>query len=319
MILDLLATKLEADVNQVQRLKYDIHRNRRVGSLRKAERSMAQIIRFNDLEPSWTTKQAKEPGFMRWLITWVGGPAGHINTNPGIAVESTQCAVGMMYLPRGQRQAGKHTHGVTEIYVVLQGKLDGFDASGRPHRAGPLDCTYIPAGCPHGVRNCGLQDVVLIWVHDGIERSGTAVYYADDHEFTNAPPIELVRFADLEPDWSGPGARTPGTMRWSVDWVGNRATAAENRSAATVPNPRVAIGLTVLEPGHSVPAEPLPVPRLYLVAEGQAITDIGENKITLGYLDGLHLPAAEQATLRNNGPQPLRLLWVDTYSAPLKP
>ena len=96
----------------------------------------------------------------------------------------------MMYLPRGQRQAGRHTHGVTEIYVVLQGELEGFDASGHPHRAGPMDCTYIPAGCPHGVRNCGLQDVILIWVHDGIERDGIAIYYADDHEFTNAPPIQ---------------------------------------------------------------------------------------------------------------------------------
>ena len=184
---------------------------------------MPRIVRFRDLEPSWTTKQAKEPGFMRWLVTWVGGPAGHINTNPGIAIESTQCAIGMMYLPRGQRQAGRHTHGVTEIYVVLQGELEGFDASGKPHRAGPMDCTYIPAGCPHGVRNCGLQDVILIWVHDGIERDAAfAIYYADDHEFTNAPPIQLVRFGDLEPDWSDPGARTPGTMRWSVNWVGDR-------------------------------------------------------------------------------------------------
>jgi mannose-6-phosphate isomerase-like protein (cupin superfamily) len=191
---------------------------------------MPRIVRFRDLEPSWTTKQAKEPGFMRWLVTWVGGPAGHINTNPGIAIESTQCAIGMMYLPRGQRQAGRHTHGVTEIYVVLQGELEGFDASGHPHRAGPMDCTYIPAGCPHGVRNCGLQDVILIWVHDGIERDGIAIYYADDHEFTNAPPIQLVRFGDLEPDWSDPGARTPGTMRWSVNWVGDREDSRNHNS-----------------------------------------------------------------------------------------
>ena len=48
---------------------------------------MPRIVRFRDLEASWTTKQAREPGFMRWLVTWVGGPAGHINTNPGIAIE----------------------------------------------------------------------------------------------------------------------------------------------------------------------------------------------------------------------------------------
>jgi mannose-6-phosphate isomerase-like protein (cupin superfamily) len=272
---------------------------------------MPRIIQFRELEPSWNTKQAKEAGFMRWLITWVGGPAGFINTNPGTAVESTQCAVGMMYLPRGQRQAGKHTHSVTEIYVVLQGELEGFDASGHPHRAGLMDCTYIPAGCPHGVRNCGLTDVILVWVHDGIERNGTAVYYADDHEFINAPPMQLVRFADLEPDWSGPGARTPGTMRWSVNWVGNRADVRNHNPATAMHNAKIAIGMTLLEPGHSHPAEALPVSRLYLVAEGEAITDIGVGITTLGHLNGLHLPAGETATLRNNGPHPLRLLWVD--------
>jgi mannose-6-phosphate isomerase-like protein (cupin superfamily) len=272
---------------------------------------MPRIVRFRDLEPTWTTKQAKEPGFMRWLVTWVGGPVGHINTNPGTAVESTQHAVGMMYLPRGQRQAGKHTHGVTEIYVVLQGELEGFDASGQPHRAGPMDCTYIPPGCPHGVRNCGLDDVILIWVHDGIERNGAAVYYADDHEFTNAPAIELVRFADLQPDWSASGARTPGTMRWSVNWVGNQRDLHNHNAAIAIHNAKIGIGLTVLEPGHSNPAEVLPVSRLYLIVEGEAITDAGGHITTLGRLDGLHLPVGETARLRNNGPQPLRLLWVD--------
>lgn len=269
---------------------------------------MPRIVRFRDLEPSWNTKQAKEPGFMRWLVTWVGGPAGHINTNTGVSVESTQCAVGMMYLPRGQRQAGKHTHGVTEIYVVLQGTLEGFDASGHPHRAGPMDCTYIPAGCPHGVRNCSLDDVVLIWVHDGIERNGTAVYYPDDHEFADVPPVELVRFADLEPDWTGPGARTPGTMRWSAGWVGNREDALHRKS---IHNARVAVGMTALEPGHTIPAELLPAPRLYLVIDGEAVTDIGTGVTVLGHLDGLHLPPGETARIRNNGPRPLRLLWVD--------
>jgi mannose-6-phosphate isomerase-like protein (cupin superfamily) len=280
---------------------------------------MPRIIRFRDLEPSWNTKQAKEPGFMRWLVTWLGGPAGHINTNPGTAIESTRCAVGMMHLPRGQRQAGKHTHGVTEIYVVLQGELEGFDASGRPHRAGPMDCTYIPPGCPHGVRNCGLEDVVLIWVHDGIERNGTAIYYPDDHEFGDVPPIELVRFADLAPDWSGPGTKEPGTMRWTVNWVGG-PPGSSNPDPAAIPNPRVSIGMTVLEPGHRIPSAALPVSRLYLVVDGEAITHIGAGTVSLGRLDGLHIPAGEAVGLRNNGPGSLRLLWTDeTTPAEIRP
>ena len=271
---------------------------------------MARIVRFRDLEPSWGTKQAKEPGFMRWLVTWLGGPAGHINTNPGTAIETTHCAVGMMYLPVGQRQAGRHIHGVTEIYVVLQGELEGFDASGHPHRAGPMDCTYIPEGCPHGVRNCGTEDVILIWAHDGVERNGTAVYFGDDHLFNDAPPIELVRFADLEPDWSEPGARTPGTMRWSVNWVGGLA-GSPNHSKAAVANGKIAIGMTVLEPGHTHPAETMAVSRLYLVAGGEAITDVGDGTTALGRLDGLHVPPGDLVAIRNNGPGSLRLLWVD--------
>ena len=54
----------------------------------------ADHIRFRDLEPTWTTKRAREPGFMRWLITWVGGPEGHINTNPGVAVDSNAAPKG---------------------------------------------------------------------------------------------------------------------------------------------------------------------------------------------------------------------------------
>ena len=280
---------------------------------------MPRIVRFRDLEPSWATKQATEPGYLRWLVTWVGGPAGHVNTNPGTAIESTQCAVGLMYLPRGQRQAGKHVHGVTEIYVVLDGELEGFDASGHPHRAGPMDCTYIPVGCPHGVRNCGLEDVVLLWVHDGIERNGAAVYYPDDHAFANAPPIELVQFQDLAPDASEPGAREPGTMRWSVNWVGGLAGSRNHNPAAAVPNAKVAIGMTVLEPGHKLPAEILAVSRLYLVAGGEAVADIGAGATPLARLDGLHLPAGETAVLRNHGPQPLRLIWVDNAPAAALP
>ncbi len=279
---------------------------------------MARIVRFRDLEPTWTTKQAKEPGFMRWLVTWVGGPDGFINTNPGTAVESDRCAIGMMYLPRGQRQAGRHTHGVTEIYVVLQGELEGFDASGHSHRAGPLDCTYIPPGCPHGVRNSGMDDVVLIWVHDGIERNGTAVYYPDDHIFGDVPAIEFVRFADLEPDWSEPGARVPGTMRWSARWVhGGEATPADTKRGA-IRNDRVSIGLTVLEPGHALPDTASPVTRLWLVTGGVAIVNHRTGNEILGHLDGLHLPAGDTVAIRNNGPETLRLLWIDDAPHPAR-
>ena len=269
---------------------------------------MPRLIRFRDLEPTWTTKQAREAGFMRWLATWVGGPPGHINTNPGVAVESDRIAIGMMYLPRGQRQAGVHTHSVTEIYVILQGELEGLDASGHPHRAGPLDCTYTPPGCPHGVRNCGMQDVVLIWIHDGIERNGTAVYYPDSHHFGDVPSMAVVPFAGLDADWSGPGARTPGTMHWSTRWV---QAGGGTLTGGAIRNDRISIGMTVLDPGHSLPADPLPMTRHYLVIGGTAITPYQDRNEVLTWLDGLYVPSGETVVFRNNGPEPLRLLWVE--------
>ncbi len=272
---------------------------------------MPSIVRFQDLEPTWTTARAREAGYMRWLVTWVGGPAGFINTNPQVAIGSTRCAVGLMVLPPGQRQAGRHVHGITEIYVVLDGTLEGFDASGHPHRAGALDCTAIPAGCPHGVRNCGTDDVVLVWVHDGIERSDVATYYPDDHVFGDVPAIDLVRFADLAPDWSAPGAGEPGSMRWSVAWVGGLAGSPGAAASPTVHNERVAVGLTVVEPGHRVPAVSLPVSRFCLVTRGTAIADGRTGATVLERLDGIQLPAGDTVALRNNGPGSLHLLWVD--------
>ena len=57
---------------------------------------------------------------LRSLITWMGGPPGHINSNPEQAIESLNCAVGLMDMPVGNRQPGVHTHTMTEIYIILE-------------------------------------------------------------------------------------------------------------------------------------------------------------------------------------------------------
>jgi hypothetical protein len=149
---------------------------------------------------------------------------------------------------------------------------------------------------------------VLIWVHDNIERNDAAVYLPDDYLSNDAPPIERLCFADLPPDWSEIGAREPGTMRWSINWVGGLAGSPDPNPDLAIRNDKVSIGMTMLEPGHAVPAETRSVSRLYLVVQGEAITNIGN----LGRLDGLHLAPGETAKIRNNGPAPLQLLWVDS-------
>ena len=114
-----------------------------------------RLVRNRDLAPSWIVLRAREPGFQRSLITWMGGPEGYINTNPGVAIESGHCAVGLMDMPVGNRQPGVHTHTIDEIYVILEGHCESFDGVGATHlgraveySSGLLSCTRIRRQVP---------------------------------------------------------------------------------------------------------------------------------------------------------------------------
>ena len=269
----------------------------------------ARIVRADDLEPTWTVKQAKEPGFMRSLITWVGGPEGYINTNPGVAVETERCVIGLMRMPAGNRQAGVHVHSVTEIYVILKGRCESFDGEGRRHVAGALDCLYIPAGVPHGVRTAGDEELELIWVHDAIERWGVSTYLEGPGPFPVKDEVRLIRFDDLEPQWTAPGAKDVGTLRWTVNWVAG-PEGRDRGAGFAATNPRMALGLTVVSPWNRH------LPGLHagdettVVLSGAAIVEIGDDRQRIGRLDAIHRPAGCESGLRNAGDAPLYLLWV---------
>ena len=270
--------------------------------------NVARAILNRDLEPSWAVKQAKEPGFMRTLITWVGGPEGYINTNPDCAVVSQDCAVGMMRMPVGNRQAGVHTHTITEIYVILKGEVESFDGVGNRHRAGPLDCLYIPPGVPHAVRTVGDTDLELIWLHDGIEKLGTAVYLDGPGPFPADDEVRLIRFADLDPDWGGAQAKEGGHLRWSVNWVAEPNT-RRNRGIA-VPNARLGVGATVILPGNAHVSHAHPHPETYVVIRGKALARFDGKTIHLSPLDAVYVPPDAPHALRNAGDEPLYLLWA---------
>jgi mannose-6-phosphate isomerase-like protein (cupin superfamily) len=272
-----------------------------------------RAIRNNDLEPSWSVKQAKEPGFMRSLITWVGGPEGYINTNPDVSVISHNCAVGLMRMPVGNRQAGVHIHSVTEIYVILKGEVESFDGVGNVHRARPLDCLYIPAGVPHGVRTVGDTDLELIWLHDAIERVGVSVYLDDAGPFPAADEVKLVRFVDLTPDWGGDKAKEGGYLRWSASWVAGPPGTVGRNPDKTVTNARLAVGVTVILPGNSHVSHMHSHPETYVVMRGRAIFRHQGENIELGRLDAVHFPPAVPHALRNSGDEPLYVLWVHDY------
>jgi mannose-6-phosphate isomerase-like protein (cupin superfamily) len=245
-------------------------------------------------------------------LGWVGGPPGFIHPNRGVAPVSENTVVGMMNLPVGQRQKGLHYHSVTEIYVILRGELEGYDGRGQTHRAGPGDCMYIPKGVPHGVRNCGTEDCDLIWVHDGIEKIGTSVYYMDG--IVTGPPqvedISIIYYKDLEPSYAAHRAKEIGCMRSIVSWVaGPDGHENFNRGVATESD-KVAIGMTVLQPAQKSVPHTHENAEVYVVMSGKAVINLGKGNEEINKLDGVYIPAGNVHSVRNHGHEPLCIMWV---------
>jgi len=269
-------------------------------------RAVPAVIRFDTLEPSWAVKRATEPGFHRWLVSWMGGPDGTVNFNPGQAAPSRRAAMGFMAMPQGNRQAGVHVHSVAEIYVILKGEIEGFDHTGAPHRAGPFDCIYIPAGVPHGVRSVGCQDLHLVWVHDAIERLGVSQYL--DAAAPDATP-ERIRIVSLPNGVLTADAGGPDGSR--VGYVGD--------GAGEVPNAGIRLGLHSLpsgaaerfEAGSGACAGSEVGASILINAGGAAVVRLADRSETLGYLDAVHLPPGTGATIWNSRDAPVRLLRLD--------
>ncbi|OAL36765.1 hypothetical protein AYO20_03820 [Fonsecaea nubica] len=279
------------------------------------------LVRFSDLEPSWHVPGAKVPGTMRWLISWVGGPAGYINSSPGKAVENEDIGVGFMYLPVGQRQQGLHYHEVTEIYIIIKGFLEGYDGTGKSHRAGPMDLINIPAGVPHGVRNCGSEDVEMVWLHDGVEKKGVTVYCTTEEDIRNAPgkePITIVSLKDLEPCWSLPRAKEPEFLRWSINWIGGPSGYQNLNRGLAVESEKITAGLTVLMPGNKQPPYAQEqVSETCIIAGGKAVINLGQGNTEVGYLDCLYFPPGLTHSLRNHGTEPAYILWAHSKANPI--
>ena len=269
-----------------------------------------KIIRNIDLEPAWNVKQAKEPGFMRSLISWVGGPEGFLNENPGQAAISGRCAVGLMRMAVGNRQAGVHFHSVAEIYVILKGQVESFDGVGNRHRAGPLDCLYIPAGVPHAVRTIGDEDLELIWLHDGLEKNGTSVYLDGPGPFPASDTVSLIAFRDLEPSWEAKGAKEPGYLRWFVNWVGGRDDHVNFNPSEAVASDKVGLGLMSLLPANKEVPHSHAAAEVNIVLRGKVVTKIDNQVVELGPLDALYCPAEQVHALRNHGDVAADVLWI---------
>ncbi|KAJ5924903.1 hypothetical protein N7454_007542 [Penicillium verhagenii] len=273
----------------------------------------SKIVPRATLEPQWHVPGAKEPGFIRYLINWVGGPAGYINPNKTAAAISEEAVVGLMNLPFGQKQKGIHYHSVAEIYIIIRGELEGYDGNGHITRAGPLDCMYIPAGVPHGVRNSGPEDCDIIWVHDGIEKIGTSVYFFDG-EVPTTPQVDkisVIPYSELEPNYiCHKGKQNEFQRRWVVNWVGGPPGFTNFNPETAVTSNEIAIGMTILLPGEESVLHRHITAKTYVVVRGKASLHLEGKKHELSELDGVYVVQGDLHSVQNNGEEPLHLLWV---------
>ncbi|MCJ1301263.1 hypothetical protein MMC08_004062 [Hypocenomyce scalaris] len=282
-----------------------------MGSLKEVA---SDIIRWQDLEPSWTVPDAKVAGHMRWLVSWVGGKPGTINCNQGVATISENTVVGLMSLGVGQRQKGLHYHTITEIYFIVKGEVESFDHTNKTHRAGYMDCIYIPKGVPHGVRNCGTEDVELIWIHDGVEKKGASTYFLDGvvpADYKSPGEVSLVRYKDLEPSYAAFGAKEPPHLRWAINWVAGGDGYENFSKGFAVTSDQVSVGLSVIGPGHKNVPHEHETAEVYVILKGKAMLNLGPGKnFEVDRLDGAYMPAGEIHSIRNHGHEPLYLMWV---------
>jgi mannose-6-phosphate isomerase-like protein (cupin superfamily) len=266
------------------------------------------VVRLDDLKPFWGTSHATEPGFLRWLVTYVGPPEG--NPNPESGAVSERVILGLMRLYAGNRQYGVHTHTVTEVYLILRGEVESIEPGGIRHVAGPMDCLYIPPGAPHGVRAIGDEDVDLVWIWDGLEPAGGSTYYEDDELEGDFPRVTKVRWQDLEPQWVTEKAKEGGHMRWNVSWVGGEEGMAHLNREAGVISDKIAIGAMVLLRNNTQISHSHPITEMYVIAEGECKLNEHPEIPPLGPLDALILPPGVDHGVRAVGDKDLRLIWL---------
>lgn len=267
-----------------------------------------EVIRQSELEPKFHTPKAKEPGYIRWMTTHIGGGPGYINSNPEQSIISDNIVFGMMGFPAAQKQYGLHAHTVTEIFVVLKGEMTSFDGNGGVHRAGPLDCIVLPPGCYHGLANLGREDVLVLVIHDRLERKGSAQY--TDESRLPCPAMQLVSFRELEPNWQGHMAKQTGYLRWLASWLGG-FNGLDFHPGQSIKNEHAALGFMGMMPYNKQPRHRNESGVVYFVAQGNiAVSGPGGREEIAGLYDTIYVPPGEEHAVRNVSGEIAHIVWM---------
>jgi mannose-6-phosphate isomerase-like protein (cupin superfamily) len=277
-----------------------------------------RLIRWTELAPRWVVPHSKEAGYLRFNVSYVGGPPGFVNIHPETGLISSRTAIGLMWMPAGQRQFGLHRHTVAESYVILQGTVESIEPTaaaaehaGEDHLAGTLDLMHMPAGSPHASRTVGAEDVMLLWFHDGVEREDAAIYYEeDDPELAGMPLAQVVKADALAPSWDDPGAREAGTMRMATSYIGGPDGFLNYNRGQAVVSDRNAAGLIEIPPGNAEAPRTYGSPRYCIVASGTAAV-VGHPELPFAEKwDMLVLPQTGAYAIRTVGIEPLRMISI---------
>ena len=167
------------------------------------------------------------------------------------------------------------------------------------------------SGVPHGVRCYGNENAELIWIHDGIELKGSAVYFEGPGPFHQEDDIRIIKDLSLVPDWSSPKAKEPEFMRWLTTYVGGHAGHENHNPFEAISSDQIYIGIKTLLPWQrEVPYE-AEDPELCVVLSGKAVVAHGKCKaLELGRLDGIYQKDRSLRALRNHSDTSVRILTV---------
>lgn len=284
--------------------------------MKVTELQQPRLIRWRDLEPRWVVPHSKEPGYLRFNLSYVGGPEGFVNINTETDLISLRTSIGLMWMPAGQRQFGLHRHTVCESYVILQGAVDSLgpkvDADKISHdRADTLDLLHMPVGAPHASRTVGEEDVMLLWFHDALESVDAAIYYdEDDPELAGMPATQHISWKSLEPSWDAPGAKEPSTMQMLTSFIGGGEGFLNHNPGQAIESERNAAGLVELPPGNAEAPRSFGSVRYCIVASGTAAI-VGHPEVGVAeQWDMLVMPQNEPFSIRAVGVEPLRMVWI---------